>query len=258
MNTPQQVIELTYKMAEKKCGYSTLKTLTMSAMAGAYLSMGATLSLLAAYGFPAASEGNPMLSKLLMGFTFPLGLALIMILGADLFTGNTATIVPAMIQKRVSPLSYGRNITLVWIGNFIGALFFTYFFVYLTGILSSAPWSDGVESLAISKCSNPFYKTFLKGIAANWFVCLAVWMSITSETLTGKVIGVWLPVTAFVAMGFEHSIANMHFIPLAMMNGADITIYDLFIKNLIPATLGNLAGGALFVGALYGVINRSK
>ena len=256
MKTPQQVVELTYEMAQKKCNYSTLKTLTMGAMAGAYLSMGALLSVFVAFGFTDAAVGNPSLPKLLMGLSFPLGLALIMILGADLFTGNTATIVPAILQRRISPLAYARNISLVWIGNFVGSLFFAYFFVHLTGVLSGEPWSAGVESLAVAKCSNPMYKIFLKGIAANWFVCLAVWMSLTSESLAGKVVGVWLPVSAFVTLGFEHSIANMFFIPMAMFNGADISVAQLF-HNLIPATLGNLTGGAIFVGGLYGVLNKA-
>ncbi len=257
MNTPQQVIEKTYEMAAKKCSYSLSKTLTMSAMAGAYLSMGAALSILAGFGFPDAAAGNPALSKILMGLAFPLGLALIMVLGADLFTGNTATIVPAMLQRRISVGSYARNITLVWIGNFIGSLIFAYFFVHLTGVLSGECWREGLESVAMGKCSNPMYKTFLKGIGANWFVCLAVWMSITSNTLVGKVVGVWLPVSAFVALGYEHSIANMFFIPTAMMQGADISIVTLF-KNLIPATLGNIVGGALFVGGLYGALMGHK
>ncbi len=255
MKTPKQVIELTCDMAAKKCGYSTSKTILSGAMAGAYLSMGGTLAILAAYGFCDAAAGNPSLPKLLLGLAFPLGLALIMIVGADLFTGNTATIVPAMLQGKIKPAAYFRNISLVWIGNFIGSLIFAYFFVYLSGILTVQPWSDGLESLAVAKCSNPIYKTFLKGIAANWFVCLAVWMTLTADSLPGKVFGVWLPVSAFVALGYEHSIANMFFIPMAMLNGADITFVDLF-RNLIPATLGNLVGGAVFVGGLYGSLNK--
>ncbi len=255
MKSPQQVVELTYDMAAKKCSYSTLKTLTMGAMAGVYLSMGATLSVLVAYGFNEAAVGNPSLPRLLLGLSFPLGLVLIMILGADLYTGNTATIVPAMLQGRVSPKAYTRNLALVWSGNFIGSLFFAYLFVHLTGVLAGEPWCEGLESLAVSKCSNPMYKTFLKGIAANWFVCLAVWLSLTSNSLVGKVVGVWLPVSAFVMLGFEHSIANMFFIPMAMLNGADISVLELF-RNLIPATVGNLVGGALFVGGFYGVLQK--
>ncbi|MFR9651334.1 MAG: formate/nitrite transporter family protein [Rikenellaceae bacterium] len=252
MKSPNQVVELTYELAYKKANYSLARVLTLSALAGVYLAMGATLSILVGYGFPAASFGNPVLPKLLVGLAFPLGLALIMIVGAELFTGNAATLVPSLMQGRVTLRSMARNLTLVWIGNFIGIMIFTYPFVHLTGILSDDPWRAGLEQLAIAKCSNGFFITVIKGIAANWFVCLSVWMCYASESITERAVAIWVPISAFVIMGFEHSIANMFFIPMAMFNGADISMCDLFVKSLIPATIGNIIGGALFVGFIYG------
>ena len=99
---------------------------------------------------------------------------------------------------------------------------------------------------------------FLKGIGANWFVCLAVWLAMSGRSLVGKIIGCWLPVMVFVALGYEHSIANMFFIPLGMMEGADITLSQAIINNFIPATLGNIAGGAIFVGGIYSYINLQR
>ncbi len=258
MKSPYQVIELTYELALKKCSYSLPRVLTLSALAGAYLAMGATLSIAVAYGFGSACEGNPILSKMLLGLSFPLGLALIMIVGAELFTGNTATLIPSLMQGRVSLSSVLRNVSLVWIGNFIGVMIFTYPLVHLTGVLADDPWRMGLEKLAIAKCSNPFFVTVLKAVAANWFVCLSIWMCYASTTISGKAIAIWAPISAFVMLGFEHSIANMFFIPMAMFNGADITIADLFVKSLIPATIGNIIGGALFVGFIYGALFGSK
>ncbi len=144
-----------------------------------------------------------------------------------------------------------KNWTIVYLGNFIGSLIVAYFLVYLTEVLMNSPSLDSAINIAVAKTSNPFYKTFLKGIACNWMVALAMWLAYAAKDITGKILGIWFPVMAFVAMGFEHCVANMFFIPVAIFHGADITWMDFIVKNLIPATLGNIVGGALFVGTAY-------
>ena len=190
MKNPYQVIELTYELAHKKSNYTLPRILTLSALAGAYLGMGATLSLLMAYGFNGAAEFNPVIPKLMMGLSFPLGLALIMIVGAELFTGNTATLIPSLLLKRVTPAQVVRNLTLVWIGNFIGTLFFGYLFVHLTGLLGYDPWREGLEGLAIAKCSNSFLVTMLKGIVKKLVCVSVIWMFYAGESLADKLIDV--------------------------------------------------------------------
>lgn len=252
--SPKEIVEYAAHYAEQKNGFSFKKLAMLSFLAGVYIAMGGLLSLMAAYGIPELGANNPALVKLLMGATFPLGLILVVLAGAELFTGNTAYFIPAAMQGKVKWSGVLRNWSLVWVGNFVGALFFMYFFVHLTGVLNEECWIDGANSIAAAKTSKPFFITLLKGIAANWFVCLAMWLGMSSKTTGGKIIGMWWPVMAFVAIGYEHSIANMFFLPLAMLNGSDVTVSELFFSNLIPATLGNIIGGALFVGGLYWAI----
>ena len=113
-----------------------------------------------------------------------------------------------------------------------------------------------IRTTAETKASLSWVDAFLRGVGANWFVCLAIWLATAADTMSGKMMGLWCPVMAFVVMGFEHSIANMYYIPTGMMYGAEVSLSQLLLDNLLPVTLGNIVGGALFVGALYGWIYR--
>lgn len=251
LHTPPELIKIAGEAAIKKDSYTARKILLLSFLAGAYISFGGLLSIMVAGGIPGITAQNPGITKFLFGAMFPVGLMMVVMAGAELFTGNNAYFMPNVLsgkQKWTAPL---RNWGLVYIGNFIGAIFVAYFLTYLTEIVAHAPWSNMVQGIADGKMGNPFYKTFLKGIGANWLVCLALWMGMSAQHTSGKIMGIWWPVMTFVALGYEHSIANMFFIPLAMYQGADITWMDFIIKNLIPATLGNIVGGGFFVGTLY-------
>lgn len=249
--TPPEIIGEASKLAIAKDKYPISKVLTLSFMAGAYIAFGGMLALLLYGGMPGIGAENPAIPKFALGAAFPVGLMMVVMAGAELFTGNNAYFMPNVLsgkQKWTAPL---RNWVLVYFGNFAGCLFVAYFLTHLTGVLSDAPWLNAVYSIAEAKVSNPFWKTLLKGIGANWLVCLALWMGMSAQHTSGKILGIWWPVMTFVALGFEHSIANMFFIPLAMFEGADITWSVFIIKNLIPATIGNIIGGAFFVGTLY-------
>lgn len=251
MHSPYEIIELAGKAAIKKDGYAAKKILLLSAMGGAYVAMGGMLALLIGGGVPGIMAENPGIAKFLFGAAFPIGLMLVVLAGAELFTGNNAYFMPNVLsgnQKWSAPL---RNWALVYVGNFFGSLFVAYFLAHLTGVFSSTPWNDSVLHLAVAKTSAPFSKVFFKGIGANWLVCLALWMGMSAKQTSGKILGIWWPVMTFVALGFEHSIANMFFIPLAIFEGASITWSSMLVDNLLPATLGNIVGGAFFVGTLY-------
>ncbi len=249
--TPPEIIEVAGNLAIAKAKYSTRKILTLSFMAGAYIAFGGLLSIIIGGGVPGIAEENPGIAKFLFGAAFPVGLMLVVLAGAELFTGNNAYFMPNVLSKKQKWTAPLRNWSLVYIGNFVGAIFIAYFLTKLTGVVDSEPWNSCVMKIAEVKTGNPFYKTFLKGIGANWLVCLALWMGMSAKHTSGKILGIWWPVMAFVTFGFEHSIANMFFIPLAMMQGADITWSAFIVTNLIPATLGNIVGGAFFVGTLY-------
>jgi formate/nitrite transporter len=254
MNTPKDVIEIVGKIAEAKGNYKVRKTLILAFLAGAYIAFGGLLAIIVGGGSPGISASNPGITKFLFGAMFPLGLILVVIVGAELFTGNNAYFMPNVIHKKQGVFTVLKNWGLVYVGNFIGAVFVAYVITHLTHLVSNAPFVDAVYQIAIGKTSHTFLVTFLKGIGANWLVCLAVWQGMAAKDTTGKILAIWFPVMAFVAMGFEHSIANMYFIPLAIFEGADITWTTFIVKNLIPATLGNIVGGALFVGMLYGYL----
>ncbi|MEG0948093.1 MAG: formate/nitrite transporter family protein [Bacteroidales bacterium] len=251
MLSPKEIVAYAAQSAIEKGHYTVTKTLVLSFLAGAYIAMGGLLSVLFAYGFPGLSAENPALPKLLMGAAFPIGLILVVLAGGELFTGNCAYFIPNTMSGRQPWKAAFRNWSLVWIGNFAGALFFAYFLVYIPHIFHYEPWHTAISTVADAKTSNPFMVTFFKGVGANWLVCLAMWLGMSAKDTMGKIAGIWWPVMTFVAIGYEHCIANMFFIPMAMLEGADISFYDLFIKNLLPATLGNIAGGAIFVGGFY-------
>ncbi|MDE5814039.1 MAG: formate/nitrite transporter family protein [Muribaculaceae bacterium] len=226
--------------------------------AGAFIAIGGILSLIVGFGFPGITAANPSMCKLLAGVMFPIGLILVVVLGAELFTGNNAMLIPAYMERHYSFGSVLANWTIVYLGNFVGALGFTYLFVYLAGLTANDPWHSAIIGIGVAKTSMPWGVVLLKGIGANWFVCLGVWLALSGHGLLEKAFGCWLPVMAFVALGYEHCIANMFYLPLAMLEGAPIGITECLWRNLLPATIGNIIGGAVFVGCLHWYLHRPR
>ena len=249
--SPKEILERVHETARYKAKTKIPTTLVLAFMAGAYIALGGLLSMVVGGGIPGIEAANPGLQKFIFGSVFPLGLILCVVAGADLFTGNTAYFIPPVMNRKLPIASMFKNWTLVWLGNFAGALFVGYVLTYLTDIFVKDPWLSTLHHIADIKTTAPFYKVFVKGIGANWLVALAVWLAFAAKDITGKILAIWFPVMAFVAMGFEHSIANMFFLPTAWMYGAPISWSDIIINNLIPATLGKIVGGAILTGGLY-------
>ena len=261
VKSPAEVIDAAIEIGRRKVAVSSGpigRLAILSILAGVYIAFGGTLSLIVGYGFPEITAANPAMQKLLSGAMFPIGLILVVVLGAELFTGNNALLIPAFMQRHYSFGAVIRNWTLVYAGTFIGAIIFTYLMVYCCGLTSSDPYHSAIQTIASAKVSMPWMTVLLKGIGANWCVCLAIWLALSGRSLTAKMAGCWLPVMAFVALGYEHSIANMFFIPLGMMEGADISIIRAITSNLIPATLGNIIGGAIFVGCVHAYLHMPR
>lgn len=172
-----------------------------------------------------------------------------LVTGGELFTGNTALVTAAWKEGKTDFKSLMKNWTSSYAGNFVGSILLAYL-AFKSGTLGNAPAS---AAIATAKCSLPFDVTFVRGILCNWLVCMAVYMASGCSTMIGKMTAVWFPISAFVALGLDHSVANMFIIPLGIMRGADITVSQMFLKNLIPVTLGNIVGGALMCMAPYGV-----
>jgi Formate/nitrite family of transporters len=135
--------------------------------------------------------------------------------------------------------------------NFIGAQLVAFVLTWNVGLLSHNPWQDYLHHYAEAKINQSFITVLIKGIGANWLVCMGMFMGYAAKDIAGKAIGIWIPVMLFVTLGYEHSIANMFFIPSAIYSGADITWSAFLLQNLLPATIGNFIGGAFLVGCVY-------
>ena len=258
INTPAQIAQASLEAGQAKVQATRNnkpRLITQAILAGAFIAFGGTLSLIVGYGFPDLAAHNPGLQKLLSGCMFPIGLILVVVLGAELFTGNNALLIPAYMRRTATWRDIALNWTLVYAGNFVGALLFTWGLVYAVGLTASAPYHDAITGIATAKVSMSWTAVFLKGIGANWCVCLAVWLALSGKTLLEKCLGCWLPVMAFVALGYEHSIANMFYLPAGMMEGAPIDAWTAIVRNIIPATLGNIMGGALLVGCVHSYVH---
>lgn len=254
-NTPPEVVQAIVRNAGDKARLSTSRIWVLAFLGGAYIALGGLLALFLGGGVPAMANGNPALPKFFMGAVFPVGLMMVAISGAELFTGNTAYFSAAVSHGRVSLKDLARNWTLVYLGNFVGALFVAVLAV-TTHVLGTAPWNAFLSHLAETKTSGDFLTVFMKGVGCNWFVALAMWQAAAAKDIVGKIFAIWFPVMAFVTLGFEHCVANMFFLPVAMMQGAPITLQALLVGNLLPATLGNIFGGAILVGGAYAYCYR--
>lgn len=256
--SPKEITEAALESGCRKASLPISKLILQSVQAGAFIALGGVVSVIVGYGFPEITAGNPSLQRLLSGCMFPIGLLLVVVLGAELFTGNNALLMPGLMRGDFGWRHVARNWLAVYIGNFIGAVAFAYVLVYASGLTASDPYHSAIIGVAEAKVSMPWLAVFLKGIGANWCVCLAVWLALSGHTLTEKAVGCFLPVMAFVILGYEHCIANMFFIPLGMMEGAGVTVLQFAVCNLIPATLGNIAGGAVFVGIANALAHIKK
>ncbi len=249
----------------------TFSTLLLAITAGMFIGLAFIFYVVATAGGSTLPYG---LNKLIGGICFSMGLMLVVVVGGELFTSTVLTIV-ARASARVSTFALMRNWTLVYIGNFIGAM-------VLVGLMIMAKHYEagggvvgiGYLQAAQAKMNHSFSQAFALGILCNIMVCLGVWMAYAGRTVADKLLAVILPVAMFVAAGFEHCVANMFLIPMAIMSKqvaapefwlqsglqveqfVDLTWSHFVFNNLIPVTLGNIVGGAIFVGMVYWLVYR--
>lgn len=247
LNTPQQIAELAIETGTKKSHLPARTLLTLGFLAGAFIAMGFLLDIHVSTMIPAtwASFGN-----LLGAAVFPLGLILVILAGGELLTGNMMTLPMALFSRRASVNALLRNWAWVTLANALGALAIAYFFGHLLG-LTEGPYLAKTLAIAKAKADADFIHAFISGVGCNWLVCLAVWLSYASKDVPGKILGMWFPVMAFVAIGFQHVVANMFILPAAIFAGA--LSWATYAANLVPVFLGNAVGGAVFVGLAYSV-----
>ncbi len=250
-----------------KAGMGFLPMFGLAVLAGAFIALGAVFATTATAG--GAGSMAPGMVRVLGGVVFSLGLVLVVIAGAELFTGNNL-IVMAWADRKISTRRLLRNWGIVYVGNFVGSIG-TAAIVFLSKQYLAAGGDVGVNALTIAnnKTGLDFWQALFLGVLCNALVCLAVWLTMSARSVTDKVLAIIFPITAFVAAGFEHSVANMYFIPLGLFikegassdlwaqTGAeaadfgDLTWGAFFVENLLPVTIGNIIGGSLLVGLVY-------
>lgn len=234
-----------------KSNLSVSKFIVIAILGGAFIAFGGLLSVVVAGGSPGIGAENPGLIKFIAGSLFPIGLIMVSLTGADLFTSDCTAFTLPLLQRKIHAGTFLKYLMLSYLFNFVGAQLVAYLLSIHIGTLPGDPWIGYLHGMAEGKVDQNFVKVFVKGIGANWLVCLGMWMGFTAKDVIGKCVGIWIPVMLFVTLGYEHSIANMFFIPAAIYSGAPVMWGDFIVKNLIPATLGNFVGGAFMVGCLY-------
>jgi len=264
--TPAQMAARVEKAGIVKGNLDFLSMFILSIVAGAFIAFGAILYTYVIHD----SSLSLGLTKLLGGLVFCLGLILVIVAGAELFTGNNL-IVMAYVSRKISLQRLLRNWTIVFCGNLAGSLAMV-FLLSQSGQWTAAGASVGVEALMIAngKVNLTFLQALSRGILCNILVCLAVWLCFSGRSVTDKVLAIIFPITAFVALGFEHSVANMYFVPAGLvlkhntqvLSAAEgllgqvpdlsrLTISGFLVRNLLPVSLGNIIGGGLLVGIIY-------
>jgi formate transporter len=274
--TPAEIAEYTIAAGVKKTKLSALHMFILGILAGAFIAFAAEGSNMAAYNLFAKPETYG-LGKVRAGPIFGTGLMLVLVAGGELFTGNTM-IIAGIIDKRVTLGAMLKNWFFVYLGNFVGSVFIAYMMTN-SGLFSSSSGLLGgmTIKIAVYKVGLTFMQAFFLGIMCNWLVCLAVWMSYGAKDMTGKLLAIFFPIWLFITSGFEHSVANMYYIPAGIMakgmeayTDAALTLgvtpeklahlnWGTFaLNNLIPVTLGNIVGGGIFVAAVYWFIYLKK
>ena len=257
--TPDQIARAAVSTGETKAATGWDKTLLASFLAGAYISFGAMVAVTVSAGLDPEIWGT--LPTLFTGIAFTLGLVLVLIAGSSLLTGNMLLVPISALAGRIPVRDVLRNFGLVLLGNVVGALFVAYFLAVQTGVIGSTGAEEGTsaamtyerlvgiaETKALDESS---WQIFLRALGANWLVCLAVWMAIASDAVSGKILAMFFPVMAFVAMGFDHVVANMFFLPAAIFAGMPGLGWEDVLRNWGLAFVGNLVGAVVFVASSY-------
>jgi formate transporter len=261
---PSSMAQLAEDVGIRKANMDAIRMFVLAVMAGSFIAFGAIFATVVATSGsgPALSYG---VNKLLVGLSFCLGLILVIIGGAELFTGNNL-IVMAWVSGKVGTPRVVRNWVIVYAGNFVGALL-TALAMYLAKQYESAGGSVGQTALNIAhaKAGLDFVQAVVLGIMCNALVCLAIWLTFSARTTVDKIAAIIFPITAFVAAGFEHCVANMYFIPIGLfikefdstfvtnqgVDVVDLTWGNFLVNNLLPVTIGNIIGGAVMAAVVH-------
>ena len=259
--SPKEIAERVETVGVTKARLPLSSLFILGVLAGGFIGLGALYFTLVT----SDAELTFAASQLLGGVAFSLGLVLVVVAGAELFTGNNL-LVMAWASKRITTAELVKNWSAVYLANLVGA-FGLVILVYLSHHwqMNGAAVGANAVKIAIAKATLPFWDAFFKGILCNILVCLAVWLALAGRGVVDKIFAVTFPISAFVAAGFEHSIANMYFIPLGILvkdqiavSGSEQLSWTGFFANLLPVTLGNMIGGGVMVALIYYLVYRRR
>jgi formate transporter len=247
---PQAIAQAGVETGVKKSKLPASKAVVAGFLAGAYIAFAGMLAVVVSSGLNPEIWGN--VGTFITGTVFALGLILVIIAGSELLTGNMALVPLAAMRGRVPIAKIFENFGWVALGNLLGSLFVAYFLAVKTGVITAELPRARLEGIAHAKgIEETELQIFLRALGCNWLVCLGVWMALGAQDIGGKVLAIFFPIMAFVAMGFDHVVANMFFLPVAIFADIpDLTWWDA-IHNWIFAFLGNLVGASVFVALPY-------
>ena len=256
---PQEMAQAAAAMGAKKVHRTWDRVLVSSFLAGAYIAFGGLVAITVSSGLDPRTWGT--LPTLFTGTAFTLGLVLVLIAGSDLATGNMMLVPLGAMRGRLDVGDVAKNLTLVLLGNLLGALFVAFFLAVQTGVIGGVDAASGstaamtherLAAIALDKATaHSAWQTFLRALGCNWLVCLAVWMSLAATSVSGKILAIFFPIMAFVAMGFDHVVANMFFLPAAKFAGVEGLSWADILLNWLLAGTGNLVGAVVFVATSY-------
>ncbi|WP_186580567.1 formate/nitrite transporter family protein [Aquibacillus kalidii] len=244
--SPQEIASYTVTSGYKKANLSIVQSTILGFEAGAFIALGFLLYIRVTASMP--SEWGSFTS-FIGAALFPLGLILTLMAGGELLTGNMMAVPLSRMANRISTIQLLKNISIITMSNFAGAIFVAYFFGHVVGLTETRLYLTQTISLAEHKIEASFVQAFVSGIGCNWLVASAVWLSYGAKDMSGKVLGIWFPTMAFVAIGFQHVVANMFLIPAAIFAGYFTWIE--YLENFVPVFLGNAVGGSMFVAGAY-------
>lgn len=254
--SPQQIADKLEAIGVRKARLPVRGLFMLGIIAGTHIGLGALYFVLVV----SDSSLSFAVSRLLGGAVFSLGLVLVVVAGSELFTGNNL-LVMAWADGKIATVELLRNWGVVYVANAVGAVgLATLVFLSNHGAMNGGQVAATYIRIAEAKVALPWLEAFFKGVLCNLLVCLAVWLTLAGRSVTDKIIAILPPISLFVAAGFEHSVANMYFLPLGMMlqgeSGAEVLAWSGVARNLAAVTLGNVVGGSLLVAAVYFIIYR--
>lgn len=246
MYSPEEIAEITVATSEKKLQKSLLERLILGFIGGAMVSLGYLAYVRVTAGMAPEVGG---LATFLGASVFPIGLIVILLAGGELITGNMMVVSFGFLAKKASLGDLLKNWIVITLANLVGALFVAYFFGHVVGLTGSGIYLEQTVNVAQGKIAASAGQAFISGMGCNWFVGLALWLTYGAKEAAGKFLGAWFPIMAFVAIGFQHSVANMFIIPAAIFEG-QVTWLE-FLQNVIPVYLGNIVGACVFISLFY-------